>query len=154
MKDYDLIGRVTDIISFCRVLPHTREGFRPPICFLFSHRVKRTMHPATFLPAARPLVPQKINAARDRIASQFLQRADASIPEYSHVMEMKWRCPICRTPTDSESSPRFSFLQRALPPHRSRQLVESEKYKISEPVIDESVPEETQAIRASAARCR
>jgi endogenous inhibitor of DNA gyrase (YacG/DUF329 family) len=63
------------------------------------------------------------------------------IREYS--LGMKWRCPICRTPTDSESSRDFPFCSE-----RCR-LIDlgnwsSEKYKISEPVIDESVLEETQ----------
>jgi uncharacterized protein len=54
---------------------------------------------------------------------------------------MKWRCPICRKPTDSESSPDFPFCSERC------KLIDlgnwsSEKYKISEPVIDESRPDE------------
>ena len=54
---------------------------------------------------------------------------------------MKWRCPICRKSTDSESSSDFPFCGE-----RCR-LIDlgnwsSEKYKISEPVIDESLPDE------------
>lgn len=57
---------------------------------------------------------------------------------------MNWRCPICRTPTDSQSSPDFPFCTE-----RCR-LIDlgnwsSEKYKITEPVIDESVPDEPPA---------
>jgi uncharacterized protein len=54
---------------------------------------------------------------------------------------MNWRCPICRTPTDSQSSRDFPFCSE-----RCR-LIDlgnwsSEKYKITEPVIDESGPSE------------
>jgi len=53
---------------------------------------------------------------------------------------MEWRCPICRKPVDSEQSPDFPFCSE-----RCR-LIDlgnwaSEKYKISEPVIDEPTPE-------------
>ena len=44
--------------------------------------------------------------------------------EYSWFM--KWQCPICRKPTDSESYARFSFLQRALPADRPGQLGQRE----------------------------
>ena len=55
---------------------------------------------------------------------------------------MNWRCPICRKPTDSQSSPDFPFCSE-----RCR-LIDlgnwsSEKYKIGERVIDESIPEQT-----------
>jgi uncharacterized protein len=53
---------------------------------------------------------------------------------------MQWRCPICRKPTDSGTNPDFPFCSE-----RCRLLDlshwASEKYKISEPVIDESTPE-------------
>jgi uncharacterized protein len=54
---------------------------------------------------------------------------------------MNWRCPICRNPTDSQTSPDFPFCSERC------KLVDlgnwsSEKYRISEPVIDESIPEE------------
>jgi hypothetical protein len=54
---------------------------------------------------------------------------------------MKWHCPICRGSTDSESSPEFPFCSERC------KLLDlgnwaSEKYVISEPVIDESVPED------------
>lgn len=54
---------------------------------------------------------------------------------------MKWRCPICRKPTDSESSTEFPFCSERC---RLTDLGNwsSEKYKISEPVIDESTPDE------------
>lgn len=53
---------------------------------------------------------------------------------------MEWRCPVCRKPVDSEKNPDFPFCSE-----RCR-LIDlgnwsSEKYKISEPVIDESTPE-------------
>ncbi len=56
---------------------------------------------------------------------------------------MKWQCPICRKPTDSESSPDFPFCSERC---RLTDLGNwaSEKYKISEPVIDESTPDEPQ----------
>jgi len=53
---------------------------------------------------------------------------------------MKYRCPICRKPTDSETSPDFPFCSE-----RCRLMDlgnwSSEKYRISQPVIDESAPE-------------
>jgi uncharacterized protein len=53
---------------------------------------------------------------------------------------MEWRCPICRRPVDSEKWPHFPFCSE-----RCRLLDlgnwASEKYKISEPVIDESTPD-------------
>ncbi len=56
---------------------------------------------------------------------------------------MKWQCPICRKPTDSESTADFPFCSERC---RLTDLGNwaSEKYKISEPVIDESTPDETQ----------
>jgi uncharacterized protein len=53
---------------------------------------------------------------------------------------MKWHCPICRKVNDSETSADFPFCSE-----RCRLLDlgnwSSEKYVISEPVLDESVPE-------------
>jgi uncharacterized protein len=53
---------------------------------------------------------------------------------------MKWRCPICRKPVDSEAQAEFSFCSE-----RCKTLDlgnwASEKYMISEPVIDESTPD-------------
>ncbi len=53
---------------------------------------------------------------------------------------MKFRCPICRKPTDSEANADFPFCNE-----RCRLLDlgnwSSEKYVISEPVLDESLPE-------------
>ena len=53
---------------------------------------------------------------------------------------MKRNCPICRRPTDSETHADFPFCSE-----RCRLLDlgnwASEKYRISEPVIDESGPE-------------
>jgi endogenous inhibitor of DNA gyrase (YacG/DUF329 family) len=53
---------------------------------------------------------------------------------------MKWKCPICQKPTDSESTPDFPFCSERC---RLTDLGNwaSEKYKISEPVIDESLPD-------------
>jgi uncharacterized protein len=54
---------------------------------------------------------------------------------------MQHACPICRKPTNSETNSDFPFCSE-----RCR-LIDlgnwaSEKYKVSEPVIDESVPED------------
>jgi uncharacterized protein len=53
---------------------------------------------------------------------------------------MKYQCPICHKLTDSDASPDFPFCSE-----RCRLLDlgnwSSEKYRISEPVIDESTPE-------------
>ena len=51
---------------------------------------------------------------------------------------MKFHCPICRRPTDSDSNAEFPFCSERC------KLLDlgawaSEKYVISEPVIDESV---------------
>jgi hypothetical protein len=53
---------------------------------------------------------------------------------------MKFQCPICRKPTDSQSNSDFPFCSERC------KLLDlgawaSEKYVISEPVIDESFPE-------------
>lgn len=54
--------------------------------------------------------------------------------------DMEWHCPICRKPVDSAQNPDFPFCSE-----RCRLLDlgnwANEKYKISEPVIDESTPE-------------
>lgn len=53
---------------------------------------------------------------------------------------MNWHCPICKKPTDSEAHPEFPFCSE-----RCRLLDlgnwASERYKVSEPVIDESSSE-------------
>ena len=54
---------------------------------------------------------------------------------------MKFQCPICRKPTDSQSNSDFPFCSERC------KLLDlgawaSEKYVISEPVIDESLPED------------
>jgi endogenous inhibitor of DNA gyrase (YacG/DUF329 family) len=56
---------------------------------------------------------------------------------------MKWRCPICRQPTDSEKGADFPFCSERC------KLLDlgnwaSEKYVVSEPVIDEPVPEQSE----------
>ena len=54
---------------------------------------------------------------------------------------MRFHCPICRKPTDSDSNAEFPFCSERC------KLLDlgawaSEKYGISEPVIDESFPED------------
>jgi len=53
---------------------------------------------------------------------------------------VKWCCPICKKPTDSQAHPDFPFCSE-----RCRLLDlghwASERYVVSEPVIDESAPE-------------
>jgi len=53
---------------------------------------------------------------------------------------MKWQCPICRKPTDSATHPDFPFCTKGC------RLIDlgnwaSERYVVSEPVIDEAAPE-------------
>jgi uncharacterized protein len=54
---------------------------------------------------------------------------------------MKWHCPICNKAVDSETSTEFPFCGERC---RLQDLGNwaSEKYVVSEPVIDESVPGE------------
>ncbi len=53
---------------------------------------------------------------------------------------MKWHCPICKNPTDSETHPQFPFCS-----DRCRILDlgnwASEKYRVSEAALDEPVSE-------------
>lgn len=61
-------------------------------------------------------------------------------PTLGYPLGMRWQCPICRKPTDSETHVEFPFCSERC------KLVDlgnwsSEKYVISEPVIDESMPE-------------
>jgi endogenous inhibitor of DNA gyrase (YacG/DUF329 family) len=53
---------------------------------------------------------------------------------------MNWHCPICNKPTDSEKHSDFPFCSE-----RCRLLDlgnwASERYVVSEPVLDESAPE-------------
>ena len=64
---------------------------------------------------------------------------------------MKRHCPICRKPTDSETDADFPFCSE-----RCRLLDlgnwASEKYKITEPVIDESIFDESPAADESPPR--
>jgi uncharacterized protein len=55
---------------------------------------------------------------------------------------MKRNCPICKKPTDSETDPDFPFCSERC---RTMDLGNwsSERYVVSEPVIDEDAPEET-----------
>jgi uncharacterized protein len=53
---------------------------------------------------------------------------------------MRWQCPICRRPTDSDKDADFPFCRERC------KLLDlgawaSEKYVVSESVIDESAPE-------------
>ena len=54
---------------------------------------------------------------------------------------MKLRCPICKQPVDSDTSPEFPFCSERC---RERDLGNwaMEKYKVSVPMMDESEPEE------------
>ena len=53
---------------------------------------------------------------------------------------MKHRCPICKTPTDSESNATFPFCSERC---QDRDLGNwaTEKYKVSEPIFDEDEEE-------------
>ncbi len=56
---------------------------------------------------------------------------------------MKWQCPICRKPVDSDAHADFPFCSERC------KLLDlgnwaSEKYVISEPVIDESTPDDSE----------
>jgi uncharacterized protein len=53
---------------------------------------------------------------------------------------MEWHCPICRKPTNSEKDIHFPFCSERC---RKTDLGNwaAEKYKVSEPVMDESLPE-------------
>jgi endogenous inhibitor of DNA gyrase (YacG/DUF329 family) len=55
---------------------------------------------------------------------------------------MKRNCPICKKPTDSETNAEFPFCSERC---RTIDLGNwaSEKYVISEPVIDEDAPEDS-----------
>jgi len=56
---------------------------------------------------------------------------------------MKLKCPICKQPVDSETTPEFPFCS-----DRCRQLDlgnwSAEKYKVAVTMMDESEPEETE----------
>lgn len=54
---------------------------------------------------------------------------------------MKLKCPICKKPTDSETSAEFPFCSAEC---RQRDLGNwaTEKYKVAAPMMDESEPEE------------
>ena len=57
---------------------------------------------------------------------------------------MKLKCPICKAPTDSETTSEFPFCSARC---RERDLGNwaMEKYKVAAPMLDESEPEETEA---------
>ena len=54
---------------------------------------------------------------------------------------MKLKCPICKQPVESETSPEFPFCSERC---RERDLGNwaMEKYKVAVPMMDESEPEE------------
>mgnify|MGYP001375858130 CR=1 FL=1 len=54
---------------------------------------------------------------------------------------MKLKCPICKQPTDMETSPEFPFCCERC---RERDLGNwaMEKYKVAVPMMDESEPED------------
>jgi uncharacterized protein len=56
---------------------------------------------------------------------------------------MKRHCPICRKPTDSETFPDFPFCSERCRLYDLGNWA-SEKYRISEPVIDESFPDDAE----------
>jgi uncharacterized protein len=53
---------------------------------------------------------------------------------------MEWHCPICRKPTDSVSHADFPFCSERC---RLTDLGNwaSEKYKVADPIIDDSAPD-------------
>jgi uncharacterized protein len=57
---------------------------------------------------------------------------------------MKLKCPICKQPTDTETSPEFPFCSERC---RERDLGNwaMEKYKVAVSMMDESEPEEIEA---------
>ena len=54
---------------------------------------------------------------------------------------MKLRCPICKKPTDSETSPEFPFCGERCREHDLGNWA-MEKYKVAAPMMDESELEE------------
>ena len=54
---------------------------------------------------------------------------------------MKLRCPICKKPTDSETSPEFPFCSNRCREHDLGNWA-MEKYKVAVPMMDESEPED------------
>jgi endogenous inhibitor of DNA gyrase (YacG/DUF329 family) len=65
----------------------------------------------------------------------------ASFPTLRYSLQMKFRCPICKKPTDSSASPEFPFCSE-----RCKLLDlgnwSSEKYVISEPANDDTLFED------------
>jgi endogenous inhibitor of DNA gyrase (YacG/DUF329 family) len=60
------------------------------------------------------------------------------------IAQMKLKCPICKKPTDSESSPDFPFCSSRCREHDLGNWA-MEKYKVSAPMMDESEPEEIES---------
>jgi hypothetical protein len=56
---------------------------------------------------------------------------------------MIWSCPICRKPTDSETTAEFPFCSERCRLHDLGNWA-SEKYVISDPALDESASEDSQ----------
>jgi uncharacterized protein len=56
---------------------------------------------------------------------------------------MKLKCPICKQPTDSETSAEFPFCSARCREHDLGNWA-AERYKVAAPMMDESEPEETE----------
>jgi len=63
------------------------------------------------------------------------------VPPEPGALRMKLKCPICKQPVESETSPEFPFCSERC---RERDLGNwaMEKYKVAVPMMDESEPEE------------
>jgi len=57
---------------------------------------------------------------------------------------MKLKCPICKEPTDSETTEEFPFCSKRCREHDLGNWATG-KYKIAVPMMDESEPEEIEA---------
>jgi endogenous inhibitor of DNA gyrase (YacG/DUF329 family) len=66
---------------------------------------------------------------------------------------MKLKCPICRQPTDSETSPEFPFCSLRCREHDLGNWA-TEKYKVAAPMMDESELEEIEANESDPAERR
>jgi uncharacterized protein len=66
---------------------------------------------------------------------------------------MKLKCPICRQPTDSETSPEFPFGSLRCREHDLGNWA-TEKYKVAAPMMDESELEEIEANESDPAERR
>ncbi len=57
---------------------------------------------------------------------------------------MKLKCPICKAPTDSETTEEFPFCSKRCREHDLGNWATG-KYKIAVPMMDESEPEEIES---------